>query len=91
MILDLEKIREIYGDSSIEELNDNIESLTNNMNYLFKLGFDDVYDTVSLYPYMFLIDEETFKEKVNNLIDSLGFDYLKKLEEDTSLWENVNE
>ena len=49
-------------------LNDNIESLTNNMNYLCKLGFADVYDIVSLYPYMFLIDEENeFKEKVNNL------------------------
>ena len=91
MILDLDKIREIYGDSSIEELNDNIETLTNNMNYLFKLGFDDVYDTVSLYPYMFLIDEDIFKEKVNTLIDSLGFDYLEKLAEDTSLWESVNE
>ena len=63
MILDLDKIREIYGDSSIEELNDNIETLSNNMNYLIKLGFDDVYDMVSLYPYMFLIEEETFKEK----------------------------
>ena len=91
MILDLDKIREIYGDSSIEELNDNIETLTHNMNYLIKLGFDDAYDTVSLYPYMFLIDEETFKEKVNNLIDSLGFDYIEKLAEETSLWENVNE
>ena len=91
MILDLDKIREIYGDSSIEELNDNIEPLTHNMNYLIKIGFDDVYDTVSIYPYMFLIDEETFKEKVNNLIDSLGFDYIEKLAEETSLWENVNE
>ena len=91
MILDLDKVREIYGDSSIEELNDNIETLTHNMNYLIKLGFDDVYDTVSIYPYMFLIDEETFKEKVNNLIDSLGFDYIEKLAEETSLWENVNE
>ena len=91
MILDLDKVREIYGDSSIEELNDNIETLTHNMNYLIKLGFDDVYDTVSLYPYMFLIDEDIFKEKVNSLIDSLGFAYLEKLTEDTSLWENVNE
>ena len=40
MILDLDKIREIYGDSSIEELNDNIETLSNNMNYLIKLGFE---------------------------------------------------
>ena len=91
MILDLDKVREIYGDSSIEELNDNIETLTHNMNYLIKLGFDDVYDTVSLYPYMFLIEEETFKEKVNKLIENLGYDYIEILEEDTSLWENVNE
>lgn len=91
MILDLDKIREIYGDSSIDELNDNIETLTHNMNYLIKLGFDDVYDTVSLYPHMFLIEEKTFKEKVNELIDNLGYDYIEILEEDTSLWENVNE
>lgn len=88
---DLDKIKEIYGESSIYELQDNIEELISNMKYLSSLGFTDIYDIVSTHPYMFLIDEDDFKEKVDLLIKKLGVEYIEKLEEDTSLWENVYE
>ena len=54
-----------------------------------KLGFKDVYDIVELYPYMFLMCEDIFKEKVNSLINKLGIEYLSILEENTTLWGGV--
>lgn len=91
MKYDLDKIKEIYGESSIYELQDNIEELVSNMKYLSKLGFTDIYDIVSTHPYMFLITEEEFQNKVNILINKLGIEYIEKLEEDTSLWESIYE
>ena len=44
MKYDLDKIKEIYGESSIYEIQDNIEELVSNMKYLSKLGFTDIYD-----------------------------------------------
>ena len=91
MKYDLDKIKEIYGESSIYELQDNIDELISNMKYLSKLGFNNIYDIVSTHPYMFLIDEEIFKNKVDILISDLGVEYIEKLDEDTSLWERVYE
>ena len=91
MNYDLDKIKEIYGESAIYEFGDNIEELVSNMKYLSKLGFTDIYDIVSTHPYMFLMDEKDFKEKVNNLIKELGVEYIEKLDEDTSLWESIYE
>ena len=91
MKLDLEKISFIYGESSIYEFKDNVEKLANNINYLSKIGFSDVYDIVALYPYLFIIEENEFKEKIDYLINKLGVEFIEKLEQDTNLWEIVNE
>ena len=91
MKYDIDKIKEIYGESSIYELEDNIDELVSNMKYLSKLGFTDIYDIVSTHPYMFLIEEKDFQEKVNNLIEKLGVEYIEKLDEDTSIWESIYE
>ena len=40
---------------------------------------------------MFLMEEEDFKDKVNNLIKELGVEYIEKLDEDNSLWESIYE
>ena len=89
--INFNKIQKIYGTSTIIEFQENKEELIENIKYLNKLGFDNIEDIIELFPYMFLIERENFKEKVNELIGKLGIDYLEKLNEDTSLWENVNE
>ena len=91
MEIDLEKIREIYGNSSIYEISDNIDELKANMKYLYNLGIEDVLNVIELYPYMFLQERDIFKEKVDNLIDKLGTDYIEKLSEDFNLWSEVDE
>lgn len=89
MKINFKKITEIYGNNSIYEFRDNIDDVSENINYLFKLGFKNVYDIVELYPYMFLMCEDIFKEKVNQLINKLGIEYLDILDEDTTLWGGV--
>ncbi len=91
MEIDLEKIREIYGNSSIYEISDNIDELKANMKYLYNLGIEDVLNVIELYPYMFLQERDIFKEKVDELINSLGDNYLEELSNDFNLWSSVDE
>ena len=76
MEINLEKLEEIYGKSLVKEMHDDIENLIENMKYLDKLEFDDIYDIIEVNPYLFLIDNNEFIKRINNLITSLGIEYL---------------
>ena len=89
MEINLEKLEEIYGKSLVKEMHDDIENLIENMKYLDKLEFDDIYDIIEINPYLFLIDNNEFIKRLNNLITSLGIEYLQILAEDTSYWGNI--
>ncbi len=89
MEINLEKLEEIYGKSLVKEMHDDIENLIENMKYLDKLEFDDIYDIIEINPYLFLIDNNEFIKRINNLITSLGIEYLQILAEDTSYWGNI--
>ena len=91
MKLDLNKIQDIYGQSSIYEFKDHLDEVVNNMNYLLSLGFNDVYDIVENNPYIFFNDNKIFKQKVNSLIDKLGPFYFEKLEENVFLWGEIDD
>ena len=89
MEINSEKLEEIYGKSLVKEMHDDIENLIENMKYLDKLEFDDIYDIIEVNPYLFLIDNNEFIKRINNLITSLGIEYLQILAEDTSYWGNI--
>lgn len=89
MEINLKKLEEIYGKSLVKEMHDDIENLIENMKYLDKLEFDDIYDIIEINPYLFLIDNNEFIKRINNLITSLGIEYLQILAEDTSYWGNI--
>ena len=89
MEINLEKLEEIYGKSLVKEMHDDIENLIENMKYLDKLEFDDIYDIIEVNPYLFLIDNNEFIKRINNLITSLGIEYLQILAEDTRYWGNI--
>ena len=65
MEINLEKLEEIYGKSLVKEMHDDIENLIENMKYLDKLEFDDIYDIIEVNPYLFLIDNNELIEKSN--------------------------
>ncbi len=89
MKLNLKKIQEIYGNSAIYEIEDHLDIIVNNMNYLVSLKFNNVYSILETNPYMFLYDNNRFKEKINNLIQKLGVEYIEKLDNDISLWGEI--
>lgn len=89
MKLNLKKIQEIYGNSSIYEIENHLDIIVNNMNYLVSLKFNNVYSILETNPYMFLYDNNRFKEKINNLIQKLGVEYIEKLDNDISLWGEI--
>ncbi|MBQ9018739.1 MAG: hypothetical protein IJ097_00305 [Bacilli bacterium] len=90
MKIDLEKIKEIYGENTIYQLKENIENVSNNISFLSSLGFDDVINIFENSPYMFLYTPTIFKRKVNALIDKLGVEYIEKLDNDISLWGDLD-
>lgn len=89
MNIDFNKIREIYGDDALVACNENIDELVQNINYLIKLGFDDYEDIIERFPLAFVEDHEIVKEKIDELIERLGPDYLNILGEDMGYWEEL--
>ena len=91
MRLEIEKLREIYGDSIIADMQENMDSLAENMNLLVSYGFKDPYDIVETVPYICLLEPEQFQEKLDRLVEKLGVEFVEKLSEDNSLWGDVDD
>lgn len=86
MELDLNKIEDIYGTSVIIEIQDNIDSVINNLKYLVSINISDVYEVINNYPFLFIEDNDIFKEKIDTFINELGINYRELLANDMSLW-----
>lgn len=89
MKIDFMKIKEIYGEDALIACNENIDELVKNINYLISLGFDDYEDIIERYPLAFVEDHEIVKERIDDLIDRLGVDYLEILANDMGYWEEL--
>lgn len=90
MQIDVEKIKELYGDSINQLLNENqYQNFEKNILYLYKKEIKYIQDIVESYYLIFLYEHNDFKEKVDNLIDNLGKNYVEILSKDMSLWENL--
>lgn len=88
--MNIEKLTEIYGNSVARVIYDNIDAFTNNIKYLESKSFTNIMDLVHLYPYSFIQEEDEFIEKVDNLIEKLGVDYIEKINENYELWGDVD-
>ena len=89
MKIDFMKIKEIYGEDALIACNENIDELVKNINYLISLGFDDYEDIIERYSLAFDEDHEIVIEKIDDLINRLGPDYLEILAEDMGYWEEL--
>jgi len=88
--MDVDRLTEIYGNSIVEFINDNMDTITSNIKYLESRGYTEVADLLVLYPYSFGQEEDIFKEKVDKLIDTLGVDYVEKIKNNFELWGDVD-
>lgn len=86
MDINFNKLMEIYGINIINCIGEESENLLINIKYLLKLGFQNIEDIIELYPYLFILDNVEFTEKVNSLIKKIGINYIELLNTNTELW-----
>lgn len=87
--VDFDKISEIYGEEVLREMQENMDEVIKNVNYMYMLEFNDVEDIFEREIFLFLYDHDTFKDKLNKLIYKLGLNYVEKIENDLSLLESL--
>ena len=87
--IDFDKISEIYGNEVLNEIQNNIDEVMKNINYMYTLGFDDVEDIFERETLLFLYNSSIFKEKLDKLIFKLGVTYVDDIENDLSLLEDL--
>ena len=89
MKVNLNNIRDTYGDNVVLLIRDNIDDVMKNIDYLNKLEFTDAEDIFERYAILFLDIPTEFKHKIDNLIKELGYDYVEIIENDLSILEKL--
>ena len=89
MKIDLNNLKEVYGDEILDIINDNIDIIESNVKTMQELGFDDVEGIFERNIDVFLYFPKDFKEKINNLIQAIGPNYVEIIENDVSYMENL--
>lgn len=91
MTIQLDKIKEIYGENTLDNLLEEgaYETFEENVLYLAEKKIKCIYEVVESYFLIFLYDHEYFKEKLDALIKRLGENYIEILSDDMSYWEEL--
>ena len=89
MKVNLNNIRDTYGDSVVLLIRDNIDDVMKNIDYLNKLEFTDTEGIFEKFAILFLDTPTEFKNKIDNLIKELGYDYVEIIENDLSILEKL--
>ena len=87
--IDYLNIIEVHGLDIADIIEQHIEDVIYNINYLNSLYFEDVVDIFERYPQIFICEQKSFKEKINSFINSIGVDYIEQLENNMNLWEEL--
>ena len=87
--LDRQKIEIIHGEGIYELLEQNIENVRKNVEYMDEKGFTDTMDLLERVPTLFVNDEKTFKNKINKLIEKMGKNYVEEIENDIGILEDI--
>ncbi len=89
MKIDLNNLKEVYGDEILEIINGNMEIIESNVKTMQELGFDDVEGILERNIDAFLYFPKDFKEKMDNLIKTIGPNYVEIIENDVSYMEDL--
>ena len=88
-MINFDKIEHIYGKNVIDSIYNSKEDVMKNLEFFYKLGFDSVEDIFERQVFVFICEHNEFKDKINSLINELGEDYIKILEEDISILDKL--
>ena len=89
MDINYDKIKELYGIDYLYLIKDNIDDIKLNIDYLYKLGFNDVTDIFERFTYIFIKDNNEFRLMFNKLITKLGGNYVDIIENDLGVLEEL--
>lgn len=88
-MINFDKIEHIYGKSIIDSIYNMKEDVMKNFEYFYKLGFDNAEDIFERQAIIFICEHNEFKNKINNLLNELGVDYIEVIEEDISILDKL--
>lgn len=89
IVIDYEKIQEIYGESILNDINDSIDEINANIQVMYKYNLYDIKEIFESYFLYFMQSEYEFEFKLIRLIKKLGNDYVEKIYSDTSYLEEL--
>ena len=87
--IDINKMKEIFGDEIEDIINENIEIVEKNIEFLKELKFDDPEGMLEMYPELFMNFPKKFEEKILKLKEELGDNYIEIIENDMSILEKI--
>lgn len=86
-MIDFIKVSKIYGTDVMDLIKENIDEVKDNLNYLKNKGIINFEDIFERFAVAFIVDNQSFINKTDALINNLGPNYIELLEEDSSLFE----
>ena len=86
-MIDFIKVSKIYGTDVMDLIKENIDEVKDNLNYLKNKGIINFEDIFERFAVAFIVDNQSFINKIDALINNLGPNYIELLEEDSSLFE----
>ena len=89
MTINYDKILDIYGESCLVLILENIQNIEKNINYLNGLGYTDTIDIFERYPYLFIKTNTEFENQINSLITKLGINHVDIIENNLDLLEEL--
>lgn len=89
MNVNFNDLKEIYGEEILEIINNNMDIIESNINTMKELGFTDVEGIFERSVNSFLYFPKSFKEKMDDLIQEVGSNYVEIIENDVSYMENL--
>ena len=89
MVIDEERIKEIFGEETLYIINANEDIIIKNAKTMEILGFEDIEGLFERCPSFFLNFPNKFKIKLEKLKEELGPNYIELIENDVSIIEKM--
>ena len=70
--IDINKMKEVFGDEIEDIINENIDIVEKNIEFLKELKFEDAEGMFEMYPELFMNFPKKFEEKILKLKEELG-------------------
>ena len=88
--IDLNKMKEVYGDEILEMIENNMDIISENILTMKKYNFDDIEWLFEANPSFFMNFPNQFEEKIKEMIEKIGPNYVEYIQENVDILEEFN-